>query len=99
MNPYYVLQLGTDATVEDIKYRYRKLSAKVHPDKNRGVDNARDSFEEVKKAYNKLMDEGQRQNIIENIDMVTQRTRERLSKGGRRGGDDSSARKKISRQR
>ena len=54
LNPYYVLQLGTDATEEDIKNRYRKLSAKVHPDKNRGVENARDSFEEVKKAYNKL---------------------------------------------
>ena len=51
LNPYYVLQLGTDATEEDIKHRYRKLSAKVHPDKNRGIENARDSFEEVKKAY------------------------------------------------
>ena len=96
LNPYYVLQLGTDATEEDIKNRYRKLSAKVHPDKNRGVDNARDSFEEVKKAYNKLMDETQRRNVIDNIDMVTQQTRERLSKEWKnKGGGESFSEEEL----
>jgi DnaJ homolog subfamily C member 8 len=73
-NPYYVLQLDIDATMEDIKYRsplilplsllsnsnslpwflsfsccrYRKLSAKVHPDKLRDVENSRLAFEEVR---------------------------------------------------
>lgn len=70
LNPYAVLQLGTDATVEDIKYRYRKLSARVHPDKLRGVDLAREAFEEVKNAYNRLLDEAQRATIIMNIEFV-----------------------------
>lgn len=75
LNPYFVLQLGTDATEEDIKNRYRKLSAKVHPDKNRDVENARDSFEEVKKAYQKLLDVDARKNIVDNIELVTSETK------------------------
>ena len=48
LNPFYVLQLGIDATEEDIKQRYRKLSTRVHPDKLRGRENAREAFEEVR---------------------------------------------------
>lgn len=47
LNPYAVLQLGADATEEDIKLRYKKLSLKVHPDRLRDVENARDAFEQV----------------------------------------------------
>ncbi len=84
LNPYYVLQLGVDATEEDIKNRYRKLSSKVHPDKNRNVENARDSFEEVKKAYQKLLDVDGRRNIVENIEMITRET-----KDGNKGKSDT----------
>jgi DnaJ-domain-containing protein 1 len=48
LNPYYVLQLDIDATEEDIKQRYRKLSTRVHPDKLRGREDAREAFEQVK---------------------------------------------------
>jgi Flp pilus assembly protein TadD len=48
LNPYYVLQLGADATEEDIKQRYRKLSRMVHPDRLRDMENAREAFEQVK---------------------------------------------------
>lgn len=54
LNPYNVLLLGPDANEEDVKSRYRRLSALVHPDKNIGADNAKDAFDEVKKAYNLL---------------------------------------------
>ena len=47
LNPYAVLQLGADATEEDIKLRYKKMSLKVHPDRLRDVENARDAFEQV----------------------------------------------------
>lgn len=70
LNPYHVLQLDTDATLEDIKNRYRKLSAKVHPDKNLDVANAREAFEYVKTAYQKLMDDDQRKVVVMNIDYV-----------------------------
>jgi tetratricopeptide (TPR) repeat protein len=70
LNPYYVLQLGTDATEEDITYRYRKLSAKVHPDKLLSNEKAREAFEQVKKAYAKLSDENQRKVVVLNIENV-----------------------------
>lgn len=47
LNPYAVFQLDIDATEEDIKYRYKKLSLKVHPDRLRNVEKAREAFEEV----------------------------------------------------
>lgn len=47
LNPYAVLQLGADATEEDIKLRYKKMSLKVHPDRLRDIENARDAFEQV----------------------------------------------------
>ena len=47
LNPYAVLQLGADATEEDIKMRYKKLSLRVHPDRLRDMENARDAFEQV----------------------------------------------------
>ena len=49
LNPFVPLLLDADATLEDIKLRYRKLSTLVHPDKNRGAeDDAREAFEEVR---------------------------------------------------
>lgn len=77
--------MDVDATEEDIKYRYRKLSAKVHPDKMRDVELARECFEEVKIAYQKLCDLDQKKTIIMNIDYVKKEaTKERkrlLNKG------------------
>lgn len=51
LNPYAVMQLGIDATEEDIKYRYKKLSLKVHPDRLREVENAREAFEQVTVSF------------------------------------------------
>ena len=47
LNPFYVMQLGTDATDEDIRQRYKNLSRRVHPDKMLGMENAREAFEQV----------------------------------------------------
>ena len=81
LNPYYVLELDTDATIADIKFRYKKLSLKVHPDRLRDIPHARQAFEYVKEAYNKLLDEDQRRTTIMHIDNVTtdlKRERKRL---------------------
>ena len=80
LNPYFVMQLDTDATEEDITYRYRKLSAKVHPDKLLSNDKAREAFEQVKKAYAKLSDESQRKTVkmnIENVQLEVRQDRHR----------------------
>jgi DnaJ family protein C protein 8 len=93
LNPYYVLQLDIDATEEDIKYRYRKLSSKVHPDKLLGVEPAREAFEQVKAAYLRLIDPEQRATIIKNIEFVSndirKDRRKQLAKAG--GGVDESS--------
>jgi DnaJ family protein C protein 8 len=80
LNPYEVLLLDVDATVEDIKARYRKLSTMVHPDKQRHIENARDAFEEVKKAYQALLDEGRRNTVAETIQIVRKRVAKERSK-------------------
>lgn len=71
LNPFHVLDLDSDATDEDIKLRYKKLSLKVHPDRLRDLTNARDAFEQVKEAYMRLMDPDQRRTLCMHIDNVT----------------------------
>jgi len=70
LNPFYVLQLGIDATDEDIKQRYKNLSRMVHPDKLRDMENAREAFEQVKTAYQKLQHEKQRSVVVLNIEYI-----------------------------
>jgi len=57
MNPFEVLGLTHTATHEDVKQSYRKLSVKVHPDKNQGNERAQSAFEIVKAAHDRLEDE------------------------------------------
>ena len=85
LNPYHVLMLDTDATKDDIKMRYRKLSTLCHPDKNGGTDEARKAFEYVKDAYNYLTKDKNRDKTILIIEGARNRVRDerkfKLSKG------------------
>ncbi len=85
LNPYGVLKLDVDATEEDIKGRYRKLSAMVHPDKRIGNDSAREAFEEVKKAYQALMDKGKRELAADNVSAVRKRVAKQRAKLAAKG--------------
>lgn len=67
LNPFTVLQLDLDATDEEIKQHYRKLSTLVHPDKSTDP-RARDAFEEVKKAHLLLLDLEKRKTMIRSIE-------------------------------
>ncbi|KAF0692417.1 Aste57867_16511 [Aphanomyces stellatus] len=67
LNPFRVLMLETDATEEEIKQHYRKLSAMVHPDKNPDI-RAREAFEEIKKAYEQMTNDDRRKNCVRMID-------------------------------
>lgn len=51
---YYFLGIPQNASAEDIKKAYRKLSLKYHPDKNENDDYFSDRFKEVKEAYEML---------------------------------------------
>ena len=48
-----ILMLSSDATFDDIKYAYRKLSLKLHPDRNKNEKDGR-RFKNVLEAYHFL---------------------------------------------
>jgi curved DNA-binding protein CbpA len=58
MNPYKTLNIEPDATDEEIRKAYRKLSKKCHPDLH--GEEARPLFENLKKAHDILIDPDQR---------------------------------------
>lgn len=57
---YYILGIPQTASAEDIKKAYRKLSQKFHPDKNDGDPFFAERFQEIKEAYNTLIEPAKR---------------------------------------
>ena len=58
---YYILGLNKNATIDDIKKAYRKLSLKFHPDKNENDTFFTERFKEIQEAYEILSDNYKRQ--------------------------------------
>jgi hypothetical protein len=58
-NYYDILQISKDATLEQIKFQYRKLALKYHPDRNRSIG-AEKLFIDLIEAYETLSDPGRR---------------------------------------
>ena len=59
---YYFLGVKENASEEDIKKAYRKLSLKYHPDKNENDDFFANRFMEIQEAYEIIGDSGKRKN-------------------------------------
>ena len=62
-DPYSVLGVNRDASMDDIKKAYRKLSRKYHPDANINNPNkaqAEETFKQVQAAYNQIVAEKER---------------------------------------
>ena len=60
LDPYSVLGVPRNASDEEIKKAYRKLSRKYHPDaniNNPNKDQAEEKFKEVQQAYEQIMRE------------------------------------------
>lgn len=53
---YRLLGIDRNATQDEIKTAYKKLALRYHPDKNPGVPEANDLFQEINKAYQILSD-------------------------------------------
>ncbi|CAG0894787.1 unnamed protein product [Darwinula stevensoni] len=58
-NYYEILNVGPDATDEDIKKAYRRLALKYHPDKNDSPE-AEERFKDLAEAYEVLSDKTER---------------------------------------
>ena len=59
-DPYKVLGISRDATDDEVKKAYRKLSRIYHPDANVNNPNkaqAEEKFKEVQQAYDQIMKE------------------------------------------
>jgi len=65
---YYFLGISHDASEEDIKKAYRKLSLKYHPDKNDNDDFFADRFREILEAYETLSDKSKRYTYDQNLE-------------------------------
>lgn len=53
-NPYKVLEISNDASIDQVKEAYRKLAIKYHPKNNTSPD-AYSKFAEVRKAYEAIL--------------------------------------------
>lgn len=61
-NHYDILGINRNASQDEIKTAYRKLSVKFHPDKNNGETFFAEMFKQVNEAYNTLYDRSKRAN-------------------------------------
>jgi len=58
---YTMLELGRDASLEEVKKAYRKLALQYHPDRNPGDKAAEEKFKACTEAYEVLSDPQKRQ--------------------------------------
>lgn len=66
-NYYYFLSVKENASEEDIKKAYRKLSLKYHPDKNPNDEFFAHRFMEIQEAYETLGDKEKRRIYDDNL--------------------------------
>ncbi len=63
LDPYSVLGVSRDASMDEIKKAYRSLSRKYHPDanvNNPNKDQAEEKFKQVQQAYDQIVKEKER---------------------------------------
>lgn len=58
---YYILGINSNASGQEIKTAYRKLSLKFHPDKNDGEKFFEERFKEIQEAYETLSNSTKKQ--------------------------------------
>lgn len=75
LNPFEVLQIEPEATIEQIKKRYRQLSILVHPDKNQdNKERAQTAFEIINRAWTALENDVIRQKCLDVYEEAKART-------------------------
>lgn len=59
-NHYKILEVAETASLDEIRKAYKKLAIKLHPDKHRNSEEAKEAFQELAEAYEVLSDEKKR---------------------------------------
>lgn len=76
LNPFEVLQVDPDTSIEDVKKKFRRMSILVHPDKNQScLEKAQIAFDAVKRAWNLLDEKETRKACLEVVEEARGRTR------------------------
>lgn len=65
-NPYDVLGIPKDSSLETVKSAYRKLSMKYHPDRNQGDPQSEEKFKEISAAYEMIKSPGKNKRVVDN---------------------------------
>lgn len=69
---YDILEVSADASYEEIKKSYRRLSLQYHPDRNKGVAYFEERFKEINAAYQVLKDPETRNRYDTNLYYASQ---------------------------
>ena len=69
-----ILMLNSDASFDDVKYAYRKLSLELHPDKNKSESDGR-RFKNVLEAYHFLKSQSRLKNSHYNDETTKKKPR------------------------
>lgn len=76
LNPFEVLQVDPEASVEEAKKKFRRISLMVHPDKNRDdEERAQIAFDAVKRAWTVLEQKETRAACMEIVEEARGRTK------------------------
>uniref|UniRef100_A0A7N0U8H1 J domain-containing protein n=1 Tax=Kalanchoe fedtschenkoi TaxID=63787 RepID=A0A7N0U8H1_KALFE len=79
LNAFEYLNLPFDASVDDVRRQYRKLSLLVHPDKCKHPQ-AKDAFGALAKAQQLLLDSQEREYIISQVNAAKEELRAKRKK-------------------
>ena len=70
-NFYQILEVNINASIEEIKKSYRRLSKKHHPDKNQGYYESQEIFKKINSAFQVLNDENKRREYNDKLSFET----------------------------
>lgn len=75
LNPFEVLQLDPETSLDEIKKKYRRFSILVHPDKNiDDSERAQQAFEIINRAWKTLENEDTRKKCLDIYEEAKERT-------------------------